>query len=513
MAFTDQPGAVGREPKVNDLDLQVTADGIRYRGNHFDGALAAAGGTADRVNTVEAVFLPSVNDPSLQIEVVAFNIAGDGVPGQGDGTDQDFALFCSNCLEQEDFTLTAQPIENSICRPGSAEYTVTVGSVLGYSQPVSLSTDDLPAGVTSEFSKNPVIPGESSLLTLNAQPLTSPGSSTVTIVGDSSDRHHETGVALNIYDKKPEAPTLLAPTNGSGDLPLEVQLKWSAVAQAATYDVQVASDPGFEEIVDEKMGLSGTNYTTKVLQTGQIYFWRVRSTNGCAQGEYSQPFMFSTELLPGSCPIGVEATTIYFNDFEASADDWANDGLQDTWQLSNARSHSGTTSFYAIDLAERSDQRLISPAITLPVDKGQLTLQYWNYQSLESNELDDKVCFDGAILEVTRDDGQSWEQIGGPPLDQSELISDPYHGIISVEHENPIAGKPAWCGDPQDWLNSVVRIDTWAGETVRFRFRLGSDISIGEDLGHEGWYVDDVLVQGCEVEIRTSYLPATFNPK
>ncbi|MCB1607719.1 MAG: hypothetical protein KDI71_12155, partial [Xanthomonadales bacterium] len=54
------------------------------------------------------------------------------------------------------------------------------------------------------------------------------------------------------------------------------------------------------------------------------------------------------------------------------------------------------------------------------------------------------------------------------------------------------AGQPGWC-DVQDWTRSVVDIDALAGQTAQFRFRLGSDGSVGGD----GWYVDDFKIQSC----------------
>jgi hypothetical protein len=194
---------------------------------------------------------------------------------------------------------------------------------------------------------------------------------------------------------------------------------------------------------------------------------------------------------------------IYSTDFEGSIPDWTHDGLEDTWQLSDVRSHSANTSFHAKGHDEVSDQKLISPNISLPADRDYLTLQYWNYQALESNELNDDSCFDGSILEISTNGGESWQQIGGDYDDNSVLVTDPYHGEVSLEHGNPLVGQSAWCGDPQDWINSVVRIDNFAGQTVRFRFRLGSD----ESLGDEGWYIDDVRVQACLVVIRKVYYP------
>ena len=59
---------------------------------------------------------------------------------------------------------------------------------------------------------------------------------------------------------------------------------------------------------------------------------------------------------------------------------------------------------------------------------------------------------------------------------------------------NPLAGLQAWCGDPQDWLNSIVNLSAYAGQTVQFRFRLGSD----NGVSREGWTIDDVVVQSCQ---------------
>jgi hypothetical protein len=43
----------------------------------------------------------------------------------------------------------------------------------------------------------------------------------------------------------------------------------------------------------------------------------------------------------------------------------------------------------------------------------------------------------------------------------------------------------------------VVDIGSYAGQTVRFRFRLGTDAGVGS----EGWYVDDYLVQSCVAQV------------
>ena len=96
LAWTDAPGSTTGNAYVNDLDLEVTVGGVTYKGNVFTGAYSAPGGTADPRNNVEGVFVPAGASGPVSVRVVAANVAGDGVPGNGDATDQDFALVVSN---------------------------------------------------------------------------------------------------------------------------------------------------------------------------------------------------------------------------------------------------------------------------------------------------------------------------------------------------------------------------------------------------------------------------------
>jgi hypothetical protein len=96
VAWSDAPGPTTGAPYVNNLDLEVTVGATTYKGNVFSGANSASGGTADAKNNSESVFLPAGTSGNFTVTVRATNIAGDGVPGNGDSTDQDFALVVYN---------------------------------------------------------------------------------------------------------------------------------------------------------------------------------------------------------------------------------------------------------------------------------------------------------------------------------------------------------------------------------------------------------------------------------
>ena len=136
-----------------------------------------------------------------------------------------------------------------------------------------------------------------------------------------------------------------------------------------------------------------------------------------------------------------------------------------------------------------SDQRLISPAIALPADQSPITLKFQNYRNLENNST--AACFDGGILEVSSNGG-AFVQVTG-----TALLNDPYRGLVSAQYENPLAGLNAWCepsaGRP--YADTLIDLTPYAGQSVQLRWRVGTDRSVNR----EGWYVDDIRVQGCAI--------------
>lgn len=105
LAWTDAPGTLAGGASVNDLDLELQVGGVTvYRGNNFTDAVSNDGGNVDRLNNVESIFLPASAVPegsqgNFKIIVRAANIAGDGVPGNENALDQDFALVVYNVTD------------------------------------------------------------------------------------------------------------------------------------------------------------------------------------------------------------------------------------------------------------------------------------------------------------------------------------------------------------------------------------------------------------------------------
>jgi hypothetical protein len=299
LAYTDQAGAIGVSPQVNNLDLEAVVGGTTHLGNVFDGQWSTTGGSPDANNNYEAVFVAPGASGAIEITVTAFNITGDGVPNTGDDTDQDFALVCSNCALDPTFTLVANPREASICSPDDAVYSIEVGSILGFSDPVDLAVAGNPAGTSVDLSTDPVNPPGISTLTIGNTAAATHGSYEIEITGSSTTGAQARTVDLRLDSALPTAPTLMLPADGAIDAVLAPSFEWTAAAQAAEYNLQLASDPGFVDVVYEAMTATNSHtMSNHSLDPEQTYFWRVSGTNECGQGPMSAVFSFTTLALP-----------------------------------------------------------------------------------------------------------------------------------------------------------------------------------------------------------------------
>jgi hypothetical protein len=387
-----------------------------------------------------------------------------------------------------DFYLASDPDAVQICAGSAAAYNLTVGSIAGFGNQVTLSASGNPAGTAAGFSANPVTPPGSSTLTISNTAGAAAGSYLITVSGTATGSlGHSIDVALDVFTLAPGAPTLVSPANGALNVPLQPTFSWTAAVQAATYLLEVDDDPGFGSPIIVQGGIPGTSVTPATsLASNTTYYWRVTAENLCGVGAASTVFSFTTEALPGDCGMGTVPVIAFTDDFESGAPGWTHSGTGDSWALSTARSYSPANSFHANDPATSSDQRLVSPPVVLPVGSSPLTLQFWNWQLMEDRT---GGCYDGGLVEISTDDGATWTH-----LPNALMLTDPYDGPVTG-----LGNLDGWCDDlgaPSTiWKKAVVDIDAYAGQTARFRFRLGSDTSVSR----EGWYIDDVLVQSCEL--------------
>jgi hypothetical protein len=133
-----------------------------------------------------------------------------------------------------------------------------------------------------------------------------------------------------------------------------------------------------------------------------------------------------------------------------------------------------------------SDKYLDTPGISISSSSAQVS--FGNYFQTESSS---GIYWDGGVLEISAPNinGGAFTDIlaaGG------NFVSGGYNGVISDETGNPLANRMAWSGNSGGYVNTVVNLPNVSGQTIKLRFRMGTD----ESVSANGWRIDTIFVTG-----------------
>ncbi len=97
----------------------------------------------------------------------------------------------------------------------------------------------------------------------------------------------------------PAVPTPLTPAVGAQSIPINTTpFTWSAVTDAASYRLQIATDAGFTSLVYNDSAITTASKAVPGLLNGTAYYWRVNAKNVAAISPFSAARSFSTKLAP-----------------------------------------------------------------------------------------------------------------------------------------------------------------------------------------------------------------------
>ena len=237
----------------------------------------------------EMVFVPNVVTSSARIRVEAANNIFFDISNQN---------FTIEAATEPGFTLSVNPQWQQVCVPEDAVLQIQTGSVLNFDTLVELTViDGLPAGVTVDFSQNPVSPGEATTMTLDMASVVDDGMFSVELRAVAgADTAYET-LYFNVVYSDFSQLALEAPIDGLASLSLLPDFSWTDLPQADLYDFQLSTSPGFEQefIVDEAFNLFDAFYVPDVaLHESTIYYWRVRPSNECGKADFTAAHTFQT---------------------------------------------------------------------------------------------------------------------------------------------------------------------------------------------------------------------------
>lgn len=113
--------------------------------------------------------------------------------------------------------------------------------------------------------------------------------------------------------------------------------------------------------------------------------------------------------------------------------------------------------------------------------------------------------YDGGVVEYSAD--------GGPWTDAGALFASGdgaggYDSTLSASWGNPLGGRSAFTGLSNGYGSSRADLSTLAGQSVTFRWRIGTD----SDSGDWGWFIDDVSILTCVMDTTPPDTNITSGP-
>jgi len=209
------------------------------------------------------------------------------------------------------FELEISPSVQNICLGESKQFIVNVQSILGFNNAVNLSLSGLPNGMTSNFTTNPLMPGNVTTLTITNNNAAT-GTSNFTTNGISGALSKNITASIQVFPSLVASPNLLLPTNNATDVTMPVNLSWSTVTEAQSYDIEISLTNTFNTAIVNTNVPTNTYQPVNGINGSTEYFWRVRAVNPCETGNWSAVNKFETQACfiysPTDLPIAISAS-------------------------------------------------------------------------------------------------------------------------------------------------------------------------------------------------------------
>ena len=188
-------------------------------------------------------------------------------------------------------------LEPSLDPPTSQDGLVTT-PLLGFSNPVDLAANGLPAGVSAVFENAQMGTNDTTVVKIVVNGPTPSGSYPITIDGlASSGETASVQLLLHISNSLTDKPNPGIPAEGLTNVALKPTFAWSTIPGADEYQLEIATHPDFNasSVILSQNGITTNSYEIQSnLASLEVYYWRVKGVNFCGSGPYSITYAFQT---------------------------------------------------------------------------------------------------------------------------------------------------------------------------------------------------------------------------
>lgn len=225
-----------------------------------------------------------------------------------------FAVNSANfTIEESEIVLNFDALSYEVCQPDDLVIPFVYETYAGFNENATFSAT-VPTGITVTFSPTNATDNNTAVdFTLSNTIGVAPGVYDVTVTATSASVAKSIDLSLTVQDGTFSDVVLVSPANAEGGVSLDADLTWEANPLYSNYDVEIATDLGFANIL-ESANIPFATYKITGLDAQIEYYWRVRPNNGCGTGTFSAPFSFTTtqvdckSMEPGDLPLTISST-------------------------------------------------------------------------------------------------------------------------------------------------------------------------------------------------------------
>lgn len=208
-----------------------------------------------------------------------------------------FSLNEANLTVQEsDYVLNFDSLEHTVCQPDDLVFNFTYNSFSGFSETITFSSADVPAGLTVSFSPTTAnSDGEDVQVTVSGTGSVDVGNNDFTIIANSTTPGLSKSypISFSVQSATVSDPVLVSPADGSIDVDSELVLTWNDDPNTSGYQVQISESIDFLTLIADATIMSNS-FLVQNLEYNTQYFWRVKSINECGESNFSPSFTFTT---------------------------------------------------------------------------------------------------------------------------------------------------------------------------------------------------------------------------
>ncbi len=191
------------------------------------------------------------------------------------------------------FSGTAGDQNKTACQGSEVTYTIPYATFAGFSDVTTFSASGQPAGATVTFSSETITESGNVTVTISNTIGADAGFYPITITATSGAITKTVPLYFQLFNAGFNETVLQTPAFGAISQDVAPTLVWEANPNASLYDVQVATDELFANIISAATVASNT-YTVTGLTEGTNYFWRVLPKNSACSGVFSEASFFET---------------------------------------------------------------------------------------------------------------------------------------------------------------------------------------------------------------------------